>query len=102
MIHWARSSSPAPWCSVYSGYFGFAALFVFGSDGGSVDILLASLQGFFSNPQITALVFILLIGTAAFVFALGAFAFVLAVSDPLRRRLGELAGAKSSASTGAS
>ena len=66
-----------------------------------MDVLLASLQGFFPNQHITELVFILLIATAAFVFALGAFAFVSAISDPLRRRLGELAGVHPSTSSGA-
>lgn len=67
-----------------------------------MDVLLASLQGLFSDQRIAELVFVVLIATAAFVFALGVFAFGLALSDPLRRRLGELASAQPSGSSGAS
>ena len=66
-----------------------------------MDVILTSLQGFFSNQRVVELGFILLIAVAMFVFALGAFAFWSAISDPLRRRLGELAGAQPDASSGA-
>jgi tight adherence protein C len=55
-----------------------------------MDALLALLRTYTANSQTAEMVFILLIGSAAFVFALGALAFVLAFSDPLRRRLDEL------------
>jgi tight adherence protein C len=55
-----------------------------------MDALLGLLRTYTANSQTAETVFIVLIGSAAFVFALGALAVVLAFSDPLRRRLSEL------------
>jgi len=65
-----------------------------------VGALLKTLQGYFSDSQTAELVFILLTGAAVFVFALGAFAFALAVADPLRRRLGQLGNAEAQSEKG--
>jgi tight adherence protein C len=60
--------------------------------------LLRTLQSYFSTSQAAELIFILLTGAAVFVFALAAFAFVLAVVDPLRRRLGQIGSAEAESS----
>ena len=57
-----------------------------------MEALLKMIQTYLTNSQMAETVFVLLTGAAVFVFALAAFAFVLAVADPLRRRLGQLSG----------
>src|SRR5215469_3312897 len=57
-----------------------------------MEALLKTIQTYLTNSQTAETVFVLLTGAAVFVFALAGFAFVLAVADPLRRRLGQLAG----------
>jgi tight adherence protein C len=59
-----------------------------------MEALLKTIHTYLANSQTTETVFVLLTGSAVFVFALAAFAVVLAVADPLRRRLGQLAGEK--------
>lgn len=56
---------------------------------------LAALTSFLGGLQGTQLAFICLAAAAVFAFSLGLFAFLTALSDPLRRRLGRLGGAAS-------
>jgi tight adherence protein C len=57
-----------------------------------VDALLKTLQTYLTNSKSAELVFVLLTAAAVFVFAFAAFAFLLAIADPLRRRLGQIGG----------
>ncbi len=54
---------------------------------------LTMVRSYLAGTPLAALAFILLIGTAAFALSMGASAFALTIADPLRRRLGRLAGA---------
>ena len=67
-----------------------------------MDTLFRLLEAYITNPRTAELVFIVLTATAVFIFALGAIVFALAVSHPLRRRLGELAGERPGTSSEAS
>jgi tight adherence protein C len=53
---------------------------------------LTMVRSYLAGEPLAALAFVLLIGTAAFALSMGASAFIVAVADPLRRRLGRLAG----------
>lgn len=55
---------------------------------------LAALSSFLGRLQGTELAFIALAGAAVFAFSLGIFAILAAFSDPLRRRLDQLGGAR--------
>ena len=61
--------------------------------------MLAALQAYFGNQPSAAIAFILLTGAAMFALSLGVLAVVSAVADPLRRRLGRVAGSTGEAST---
>src|SRR5215468_3036385 len=54
---------------------------------------LIMVRNYLGSTPLAALAFVVLIGTAAFALSMGASAFALAIADPLRRRLGRLAGA---------
>lgn len=66
-----------------------------------MDAWLKTLQSWVSQSQGAALLFVLLAAAAVFVFSLGVSALVLARANPLRRRLGELAGTDRNLATGA-
>jgi tight adherence protein C len=65
-----------------------------------MDAWLKTLHGWVSQSQGAVLLFVLLAAAAVFVFSLGVSALVLAKANPLRRRLGELAGTDRAATSG--